>query len=53
VNEAVPLRGLLLYGLARPSQQAEAGRLSALPEAWLQALARRVEQLGLQVRVSP
>jgi wyosine [tRNA(Phe)-imidazoG37] synthetase (radical SAM superfamily) len=52
VAEAIPLRGVLLYGLARPSQQAEAGRLEALPEAWLQALARRVEALGLAVRVS-
>jgi wyosine [tRNA(Phe)-imidazoG37] synthetase (radical SAM superfamily) len=53
MNEAIPLRGVLLYGLARPSGQPEAGRLSALPEAWLRALAARVEQLGLQVRVSP
>ena len=53
VAEAVPLRGVLLYGLARPSLQAEADRLSALPEAGLQALARRVEALGLAVRVSP
>jgi len=52
VNEAVALRGVLLYGLARPSLQAEAGRLSALPEAWLQALARRVEALRLAVKVS-
>jgi hypothetical protein len=49
----VPPRGVLLYGLARPSMQAEASRLSALPEAWLQALARRVGVLGLVVRVSP
>ncbi len=48
-----PPRGVLLYGLARPSLQAEAGRLSALPEAWLRDLARRVEELGLAVRVSP
>jgi len=53
VAEAVPLRGVLLYGLARPSLQAEADRLSALPEAWLLALARRVEALGLAVKVTP
>ncbi|MDP2835193.1 MAG: radical SAM protein [Pseudomonadota bacterium] len=53
VNEVVALRGVLLYGLARPSLQAEAARLSALPEAWLQALARRVEGLGLAVSVNP
>ena len=51
--EQVPLRGVLLYGLARPSLQPEAARLSALPEAWLRELALRVEALGLAVRVSP
>jgi hypothetical protein len=53
VAEAVPLRGVLLYGLARPSLQVEAPRLSALPEVWLRNLAARVEALGLEVRVSP
>ncbi len=52
-SDAVPLRGVLLYGLARASLQAEAARLSAVPEAWLWALARRVEVLGWLVRVSP
>ncbi|MDP2432483.1 MAG: radical SAM protein, partial [Pseudomonadota bacterium] len=52
VDESVALRGVLLYGLARPSLQAEAARLSALPEAWLRDLARRVETLGLAVKVS-
>lgn len=53
VAEAVPLRGVLLYGLARPSLQVEAPRLSALPEVWLRHLAARVAALGLEVRVSP
>jgi len=51
-TEKLPLRGVLLYGLARPSLQAEAPRLSRLPEAWMQALAKRVEALGWVVRVS-
>jgi hypothetical protein len=46
------LHGVLLYGLARPSQQAEAPRLSALPEASLQGFADRIAALGLQVKVS-
>lgn len=45
-------QGVLLYGLARPSLQPEAPRLSALPEAHLQAFAARIGQLGLTVRVS-
>jgi wyosine [tRNA(Phe)-imidazoG37] synthetase (radical SAM superfamily) len=49
--EGVPLRGVLLYGLARPSLQPEAPRLSRLAEDWLQALGRRIEALGLTARV--
>ncbi|MDO9227312.1 MAG: radical SAM protein [Pseudomonadota bacterium] len=52
VKEEVPLRGVLLYGLARASAQPEAARLTALPEAWLRALARRVEDMGLAVKIS-
>lgn len=53
VAEGVPLRGVLLYGLARPSLQPEASRLTPLPEAWLRGLAARIESLGLTVRVYP
>jgi hypothetical protein len=48
----LPLRGVLLYGLARPSMQTEAPRLAKLPEAWMQALASRVTTIGWPVRVS-
>lgn len=51
-HEHLPLRGVLLYGLARPSLQAEASRLAALPDTWLRALAARVEALGWPVQVS-
>jgi pyruvate-formate lyase-activating enzyme len=47
-----PLQGVLLYGLARPSLQREAPRLSALPSVSLRAFADRIAQLGLPVRVS-
>jgi pyruvate-formate lyase-activating enzyme len=45
--------GVLLYGLARPSLQPEAGRLGRLPAAWLEELAGRIKENGLTVRVSP
>lgn len=51
VKDAVA--GVLLYGLARPSLQPEAARLSRLPESWLAELARKIEKIGLTVRVSP
>lgn len=50
--ENLPLQGVLLYGLARPSLQAESSRLIRLPEEWLRALAARVEKLGWAVQVS-
>lgn len=46
-------QGVLLYGLARPSLQPEARRLSNLPEEELQRFADRIGQLGLPVKVSP
>ncbi len=51
--EGLPLAGVLLYGLARPSLQAQAPRLSALPADWMDALAGRIRELGLAVRVHP
>ena len=53
LERGAPLRGVLLYGLARPSLQPEAARLSALPAAWLEALGERVSALGLDTKVSP
>jgi hypothetical protein len=50
--EGVPIEGVLLYGLARPSFQPEASRLSSLPEDWLEAYAERVRALGLPVRIA-
>ena len=45
-------QGVMLYGLARPSLQAEAPRLSNLPLENLQAFAGRISKLGLPVTVS-
>ncbi|MFO1418545.1 MAG: radical SAM protein [Methylotetracoccus sp.] len=53
LGAGVPLRGVLLYGLARPSMQADAARLSPLSEEDLQTLAERIRALGLMVRVHP
>ena len=47
------LAGVHLYGLARPSLQAEAPRLQRLPAAWLEALGERLQALGLTVQINP
>jgi hypothetical protein len=51
--DGVPLRGVFLYGLARPPMQPEASRLSNVPAAWMEGLAGRVRALGLPVTVTP
>ena len=51
--QQIPLQGVLLYGLARPSMQLQAGRLSALPATWLEAFAEKIRAAGLPVKVSP
>lgn len=48
-----PLKGVLLYGLARASTQPEAARLSRLPAAELTKLAERIEQTGLTAQTFP
>lgn len=47
------LKGVHLYGLARPSLQQEASRLTALPLSWFEALAGRLKEKGLTVTISP
>jgi len=47
------VQGVHLYGLARPSYQAEAKRLSRLSPEWLDDVAQRIGQLGLTVHVNP
>jgi len=47
------IQGVHLYGVARLSEQPEAGRLSRLSPEWLEAMAQRIRQLGLTVYVSP
>jgi wyosine [tRNA(Phe)-imidazoG37] synthetase (radical SAM superfamily) len=53
LGAGVPLRGVLLYGLARKSHQPEAIRLSTLPAQWLESYAERIRALGIAVKVAP
>jgi wyosine [tRNA(Phe)-imidazoG37] synthetase (radical SAM superfamily) len=46
------IQGVHLYGLARPSLQPEAPRLTRLPPAWLEALAERLRLDSIRVQVS-
>lgn len=52
-RDDVPLEGVLLYGIARPSMQPGGDHLSPLPLPWLKGFAKRIERLGHRVRLSP
>ena len=52
LDTGVPLRGVLLYGLARASCQPEAPTLSSLPASWLQDYADRIRALGIDVKMT-
>ncbi len=52
LRDGLKLQGVLLYGLARPSLQPEADRLSALPANRLQAFADRIGKLGIPVKAT-
>jgi len=51
-KDNIKVNGVLLYGLARPSMQLEAPRLSSVSEAWMNEFADEISQLGFQVKVN-
>lgn len=52
-RDSVALRGVLLYGMARPPMLPEAKSLTRLESSWMEALGARIRELGLVARVSP
>ena len=53
LSEGGKLKGVLLYGLARPSMQPEAPRLTKVDQAWMETFAARIQALGVDVRLNP
>jgi len=52
LQDGIKPQGILLYGLARPSLQAEAPRLLALSPEQMEAFATRIREVGVGVRVA-
>lgn len=50
---AEKIKGVHLYGLARPSLQPDAPRLGRLPEQEMAAFAARISALGVEVSLNP
>jgi wyosine [tRNA(Phe)-imidazoG37] synthetase (radical SAM superfamily) len=51
-QDHVPLRGVMLYGLARPSLQQEAMHLTALDSKWMEDMAVQIRHCGYDVTLS-
>jgi hypothetical protein len=52
LKEGGQLEGVLLYGLARPSMQPEAPRLTKASQAWMDTFSASIRALGLDVKVN-
>jgi wyosine [tRNA(Phe)-imidazoG37] synthetase (radical SAM superfamily) len=52
VRDEIPIAGVHLYTLARPSHQPEASELSPVDPDWLEGRAERIRALGIEVKVS-
>lgn len=53
LREGVIIEGVLLYGIARPSLQPEAPRLTTITQEWMEAFSAKIRLLGLAARVNP
>lgn len=52
IEDGIPIQGVVLYGIARPSLQSEASRLLPADEQWMSSYAQRIQALGLTVKVN-
>jgi wyosine [tRNA(Phe)-imidazoG37] synthetase (radical SAM superfamily) len=52
LRDGIKPQGVLLYGLARPSMQTEAPRLSVLSNEQMESFAQRIRVLGVDVRLT-
>ena len=53
INRNIPLKGVYLYGVERPSLLPEsANKISKLPEDWLISFAEQIRNIGISVKVS-
>lgn len=53
INRKIPFKGVLLYGVERPSLLPEASnKITKLPEKWLLSFADEIRNIGVSVKVS-
>jgi len=52
IRDAVPVKGVLLYGVARPSMQPESVHVLPLDVEWMDSFERQIKAIGLPVKLS-
>jgi len=52
LEDGIPLKGVLLYGITRPPMQKEASDLSRLSAEWLYQYAEKIAKTGFNVKIS-
>lgn len=52
LQREIPLQGVLLYGVARPSLQPEAEHITPLSKEWMERFAEQIKNKGLHVNLS-
>ena len=52
LQEGTPIRGVLLYGLARSSMQPESPRLTKVTQRWIESFGKEISSLGLIVKTN-
>ena len=52
-DRGIPLKGVMLYGVARPSRQPAAKHIARLPETWLRDFAARIGAFVPRVKIAP
>jgi len=52
MSQNIPVKGILLYSIARQSHQPEASRLSKPSSIWISHLTQKIRDLGLTVKYS-
>ena len=53
LRDGVPLKGVMVYGLARPSMQPESLRLTQVSQGWMESFGAEIRAMGLEVKLSP
>jgi wyosine [tRNA(Phe)-imidazoG37] synthetase (radical SAM superfamily) len=52
IKDEIPVKGVLLYGIARPSLQPEAQRLTKIGDTWLLEFGERIKRTGYAVKIN-